>query len=97
MTTANSRERIAARMASADEDIRLEGIRSFSLEEAENLLDLVFQGFGDPSWRVRKEATDLFLRLPVSREIRCTAPRNGRWKDGPSRLPTKSIPSASTS
>ena len=49
----------------------------------------------------RSEAASFFsrarLRLPVSRETRCTAPRNGRWKDGPSRLPTKSIPSASTS
>ncbi|MHB8709039.1 MAG: HEAT repeat domain-containing protein [Desulfuromonadales bacterium] len=69
MTTANSREKIAALMASADEDIRLEGIRSLGMGEAEALLDLVFQGFGDASWRVRKEATDLFLRLPVSREL----------------------------
>jgi len=69
VTTANSRDRIAALMASADEDVRLEGIRALSLEDAGNLLDLVFQGFGDVSWRVRKEATDLFLRLPVSLEL----------------------------
>ncbi|NJC88842.1 MAG: hypothetical protein FIB02_10020, partial [Desulfuromonas sp.] len=65
MTTANSRERIAALMASADEDLRLEGIRSLGSADAVNLLDLVFQGFGDASWRVRKEATELFLRLPA--------------------------------
>lgn len=56
-------------MASADEDVRLEGIRSLGSEDAEDLLDLVFQGFGDVSWRVRKEATDLFLRLPVKQEL----------------------------
>ncbi|MCM2263723.1 MAG: HEAT repeat domain-containing protein [Desulfuromonadales bacterium] len=66
MTTANSREKIAALMASADEEARLEGIRSLTPEAAGSLLDLVFQGFGDVSWRVRKEATDLFLRLPAN-------------------------------
>lgn len=64
-----SREKIAALMASADEDVRLEGLRSLGAANAEELLDLVFQGFGDASWRVRKEAADLFLQLPVRHEL----------------------------
>ncbi|TLM62073.1 MAG: hypothetical protein FDZ69_13240 [Deltaproteobacteria bacterium] len=67
--SAADREKIAALMASADEDVRLEGIRSLEPATAEQLLDLVFQGFGDGSWRVRKEAADLFLRLPVRFEL----------------------------
>lgn len=69
MTTVNSREKIAVLMASADEDVRLEGLRLLGAEEAGDLLDLVFLGLGDASWRVRKEAADLFLRLPSSREL----------------------------
>jgi HEAT repeat protein len=65
----NSREKIAALLASADEEDRLEAIRMIDDAVAEEVLDLVFQGFGDASWRVRKEAADLFLRLPVSREL----------------------------
>lgn len=69
MTTANSREQITALLTSADEEVRLEGVRTLAQADAEALLDLVFQGFGDPSWRVRKESTDLFLRMPVSRDL----------------------------
>lgn len=67
MSTVNSRDKIATLMASADEEVRLEGIRSIA--DAGNFLDLVFQGFGDASWRVRKEAADLFLRLPSRLEL----------------------------
>ena len=66
---ANGREAIGARLASANEEDRLEAVRAIGVDVAESLLDLVFQAFGDPSWRVRKEATDLFLRLPVSRDL----------------------------
>jgi len=66
VTKANNRETIAAQLASADEEVRLAGVRSLAGGDAEACLDQLFQGFGDPSWRVRKEAADLFLRLPVS-------------------------------
>lgn len=62
-------ERIVRQLASADEEIRLEGLRGLAQGAAEGALDLVFRAFGDPSWRVRKEAADLFLQLPVSREL----------------------------
>lgn len=69
MTTASCREKISALLASVDEEKRLEGIRVLGVDYEESLLDLVFQGFGDSSWRVRKESADLFMRLPVSREL----------------------------
>jgi HEAT repeat protein len=69
VTTGNNREKITALLASVEEEDRLEAIRMITGVVAEELLDLVFQGFGDSSWRVRKEATDLYLRLPVSREL----------------------------
>lgn len=68
MTTAGNREKIAVLMASDNEDVRLEGIRALGLADAESLLDLLFQGLGDASWRVRKEAADVFLRLPTRQE-----------------------------
>jgi HEAT repeat protein len=68
VTTANNREQIAALLHAADEEVRLEGVRALGTAAAEAPLDLVFQGLGDPSWRVRKEAADLFLRLPSCRE-----------------------------
>jgi HEAT repeat protein len=64
VTTADNREKIAALMVSVDEDVRLEGIRLLGQADVETLLDLLFRGLGDASWRVRKEAADLFLRLP---------------------------------
>lgn len=69
MTTADSREKISALMAFADEEVRLQGIRLLAQADVGNLLDLLFQGFGDASWRVRKEAADLFLRLPSRLEL----------------------------
>jgi HEAT repeat protein len=70
VTTVENREKITALLASAEEENRLEAIRMVADDAAaEDLLDLVFQGFGDSSWRVRKESTGLFLRLPVSREM----------------------------
>ncbi len=70
MTSANSsRETLAALLDSADEEQRLTGIRNIGSADAVQFLDLVFQGFGDSSWRVRKEAADLFLGLPVSRGL----------------------------
>lgn len=69
VSTGQGREKITALMASADEDVRLEAIRLLGQEAPEAFLDLLFQGFGDPSWRVRKEATELFLGLPARLEM----------------------------
>ncbi len=56
-------------LTSADEELRLDGLRRLSAGGAESDLDLLFNAFGDPSWRVRKAATDLFLSLPSSRQL----------------------------
>lgn len=64
VSTADNRERISTLMASADEDARLEGLRLLGQADPGACLDLVFQGLADASWRVRKEATELFLRFP---------------------------------
>ena len=52
-----------------DEETRLQGLRALNACDPEKILAPLFQAFGDPSWRVRKEAIDLYLRMPVSREL----------------------------
>jgi HEAT repeat protein len=64
-----TKQQITQALTSPDEEIRLQGLRGLSLETAEELLDLVFLSFGDASWRVRKEAIDLFLRMPLCRDL----------------------------
>lgn len=59
---------IQSLLASTDEELRLEGLRKLASVGAESALELLFNAFGDPSWRVRKAATDLFLSLPASRQ-----------------------------
>ncbi len=61
-------EKINDLLSSPDEESRLQGLRALAASPME-ALDLVFRAFGDNSWRVRKEAVDLFLGLPVSREL----------------------------
>ncbi len=56
-------------LASEEEEIRLQGLKTLALAEPEQALSSIFQAFGDTSWRVRKEAVDIFLRMPVSREL----------------------------
>jgi len=65
----DTNRRIAQALASNDEEVRLQGLKELATGSVEDSLDLVFQAFGDSSWRVRKEAIDLFLRLPLSREL----------------------------
>lgn len=64
-----TRDEIATAMASAEEEVRLQAIRELAGLDPEQGLDLVFQGFADESWRVRKEAIDLFLSMPVCRDL----------------------------
>lgn len=54
---------------SSDEEVRLQGVRDLAACGNVDALDLVVKAFGDDSWRVRKEAIDLFLKLPASREM----------------------------
>lgn len=63
-----SNETIQALLTSADEDLRLEGVRQLAGGDDESAQFFLFKAFGDPSWRVRKAATDLFLSLPASRQ-----------------------------
>lgn len=56
-------------MSSEDEEVRLQGLKSLVNGAPEQILVPIFQAFGDTSWRVRKEAIEMFLTLPVSREL----------------------------
>ncbi len=49
--------------------MRLRGLRELANGDPSQGLDLIFRAFGDSSWRVRKEAIDLFLGMPVSHEL----------------------------
>lgn len=59
------REEIEERLQAADEETRLEGLRRWPALGAEAGVPLLYQALGDDSWRVRKEAVELFLRLPA--------------------------------
>jgi len=54
---------------SDDEEIRLQGLRALAAGEPEIILAPLFQAFGDASWRVRKEAIEIYLGLAVSQEL----------------------------
>jgi HEAT repeat protein len=62
-------DQITRALDSPDEEVRLQGLRDLAAGEALVGLDLIFKAFGDSSWRVRKESIDLFLTMPVSREL----------------------------
>jgi len=62
-------EQAVQALNSEDEEIRLQGLKSLASGEPEQILGPIFQAFGDTSWRVRKEAIEMFLRLPISREL----------------------------
>ena len=62
-------EQIGNALKSPDEETRLQGLRDLAAREHGEGLDLIFKAFGDESWRVRKQSIDLFLSLPVSREM----------------------------
>jgi len=65
----NNFEQAMLAMSSEDEEVRLRGLKSLADGAPEQILVPIFQAFGDNSWRVRKEAIEMFLRLPVSREL----------------------------
>lgn len=55
---------IQSALFSQDEEIRLSGLQSLASYEGEERIDLICSSLGDISWRVRKEAVNLFLSLP---------------------------------
>jgi HEAT repeat protein len=53
------------RMLQAEnEDERLQAVKALAATGVEHQLDILYQAMGDTSWRVRKEAVELFLRIP---------------------------------
>jgi len=62
-------DQITEALNSPDEEVRLQGLRDLASCDAIEGLDLIFKAFGDESWRVRKESIELYLKLPVSREL----------------------------
>lgn len=55
---------IQAALLSSDEEVRLSGLQSLYRYDGEERVDLVCAALGDGSWRIRKEAINLFLSLP---------------------------------
>lgn len=62
-------DQITEALNSADEETRLQGLRDLAGCDPKEGLDLIFKAFGDESWRVRKESIELYLQLPISREL----------------------------
>lgn len=62
-------DQIAKALSSPDEETRLQGLRDLAAGEPLTGLDLIFKAFGDTSWRVRKESINLFVGMPISREL----------------------------
>lgn len=62
-------DQIGDALSSPDEEIRLQGLRALAAGDPIAGLDLIFKAFGDASWRVRKESIDLYLSLPLSRDL----------------------------
>ena len=60
---------ITEALNSPDEEVRLQGLRDLASCDSSEGLDLIFKAFGDESWRVRKESIELYLKLPISREL----------------------------
>lgn len=64
-----SKQELVMALDSNDEEVRLQGLRQMVEADSRLVAELVFKAFGDESWRVRKEAIALFLRLPESRGL----------------------------
>ncbi|MBE0502687.1 MAG: HEAT repeat domain-containing protein [Desulfuromonadales bacterium] len=60
----NRYQLIQAALLSTDEEVRLNGLQSLYRYDGEERMDLVCAALGDSSWRIRKEAINLFLALP---------------------------------
>ncbi len=62
-------DQISNALNSPDEETRLQGLRDLAVSNPLDGLGLIFTAFGDCSWRVRKAAIDLFLSMPIRREL----------------------------
>lgn len=60
----NRYQLIQAALLSTDDEVRLNGLQSLYRYDGEERIDLVCAALGDSSWRIRKEAINLFLALP---------------------------------
>jgi len=56
-------------LQSENEEERLQGLRQLNQEGIDGHLGLLYRAMGDASWRVRKEAAEVFLALPVAAEL----------------------------
>jgi len=63
------REQIHQLIHSSQEEERLQGLRLLGRSDPRAELALVFRALGDESWRIRKEAVQLFLSLPFAGEL----------------------------
>ncbi len=61
-------EKIKKLLQSAEEEERLGGLRLLDRKSIESALPLIYVALGDGSWRVRKEATEIFLSWPGAGE-----------------------------
>jgi len=55
--------------SSAGEEERLQGLKGLARLGIERFLPQLYKALGDDSWRLRKEAADLFLALPGSGDL----------------------------
>lgn len=60
---------LLAKLKSPQEEDRLQGLRDLREVTASSLISSVLEAMGDESWRVRKEAVELFLSQPRSVEL----------------------------
>ncbi len=61
--------RVLEKLQSQEEEVRLQGVKDLSQMGAALPLNFVYQALGDLSWRVRKEAVDVFLFLPRAGDL----------------------------
>lgn len=57
-------EKIKIMLQSGEEEERLNALRMLDRKNIEPVLSLIYTALGDGSWRVRKEATEIFLSWP---------------------------------
>ncbi|MBE0599182.1 MAG: HEAT repeat domain-containing protein [Desulfuromonadales bacterium] len=60
----DAREQIRAQFRRGEEEERLQALKGLAAAGAEHDLQTVYLALGDVSWRVRKEAAEVFLALP---------------------------------
>ncbi len=56
-------------LCSSNEEDRLQGLRALQHDGSDGFLPLLYQAMGDESWRVRKEAAEVFLALPGAGDL----------------------------